>query len=273
MPELPEVETTCRGIAPYLIGRRIDALQVRQRQLRWPVPRGLSRIVAGQTVQDVGRRAKYLLLTLDEGCLIIHLGMSGSLRIIEPADASPLLKHDHIELRLETGYRVRYCDPRRFGAWLWTTGDPLCHPLLATLGPEPLGKAFGAGYLASRLQGRRADIKTLVMDNRIVVGVGNIYANEALFRAGINPTRPGQSLTLQECQRLVSAIRSILRYAIRRGGTTLRDFVGGDGQPGYFAQELNVYGRDGQACRHCGTRLLSLRQGQRATVFCPRCQP
>lgn len=270
MPELPEVETTRRGIEPWLAGQRIRRLQVHERRLRWPVPSGLERKLAGQQIRHVSRRAKYLLLALDTGTLIVHLGMSGSLRLASPE--TPRLKHDHIELQLENGHCLRYCDPRRFGAWLWTTDEPAVHPLLADLGPEPLENTFSANYLRERLQGRRQSVKVLIMDNHIVVGVGNIYANEALFMAGIHPQRSGTSLTLAECRLLVRQIKAILARAIRQGGTTLRDFVGGDGKPGYFAQQLMVYGREGLGCKRCSTPLDSVRLGQRATVFCPRCQ-
>lgn len=271
MPELPEVETTCRGIAPHLVGSKISRALIRQRRLRWPVPANLEKKIVGKCVIAVERRAKYLLVTLDDDAsLIIHLGMSGSLRLDAPT--TPPRKHDHIELHLSNGLYLRYCDPRRFGAWLHVTNDPHQHALLASLGPEPLGKAFSAHYLRERLEKRKQPIKTLIMDSHLVVGVGNIYANEALFLAGIHPLRQGQSLTADECRLLVQQIKKILRRAIQRGGTTLRDFVGGDGKPGYFAQELLVYGRAGAACHHCKAVLEEIRLGQRTTVFCPRCQ-
>lgn len=270
MPELPEVETTCRGIAPHLIGKQISRFVVNNASLRWPVPKHLKKTLPEQTVCNVTRRAKYLLVTLGNGTLIIHLGMSGSLRLASPGEAR--LKHDHIELHMGNGLCLRYCDPRRFGCWLWTTDDPGQHPLLAHLGPEPLGRQFSAKYLFTQLQNRKQPIKTLVMDNHIVVGVGNIYANEALFMAGIHPLRQGGSLTLEDCRLLTKEIKSILASAIRRGGTTLRDFVGGDGKPGYFAQELMVYGRGKEACKHCASDLQEIRLGQRTTVFCPACQ-
>ena len=271
MPELPEVETTCRGIAPHLVGSRIQRAIVWQRRLRWPIPAGFEKKITGRCVTAIERRAKYLLLTLDDGAtLIVHLGMSGSLRLDDPT--TPHRKHDHIELHLSGGLCLRYCDPRRFGAWLHTTDDPQQHALLVDLGPEPLSEQFSAKYLQERLKNRKQPIKTLIMDSHLVVGVGNIYANEALFLAGIHPQRAGQSLTAEECQRLVQHIKQILRRAIQRGGTTLRDFVGGDGKPGYFAQELLVYGRAGEPCLHCQTPLLEIRLGQRSTVFCPHCQ-
>ena len=271
MPELPEVETTCRGIAPHLVDSTIQRVIVRQRRLRWPIPASLEKKITGTRITAVERRAKYLLVTMnDSASLIIHLGMSGSLRLDSPA--TPHRKHDHIELHLSNGLCLRYCDPRRFGAWLRVTDDPLQHPLLADLGPEPLSAAFSATYWQARLKNRKQPIKTLMMDSHLVVGIGNIYANEALFLAGIHPLRAGQSLTMDECRLLVQQVKKILRRAIQRGGTTLRDFIGSDGKPGYFAQELLVYGRAGEACYHCQTPLDEIRLGQRTTVFCSRCQ-
>jgi formamidopyrimidine-DNA glycosylase len=268
MPELPEVETTCRGIAPHLVGQRIDRLVVNNASLRWPVPKTLKKILPDQTIRSVTRRAKYLLIAIDSGTLIVHLGMSGSLRLAPPDEAR--LKHDHVELY--NGLCLRYCDPRRFGSWLWTPDDPDQHSLLINLGPEPLSKQFSAKYLFTHLQKRKQPIKTLIMDSHLVVGVGNIYANEALFMADIHPQRGGSSITLEECTLLVSQIKKILTHAIRRGGTTLRNFVGGDGKPGYFAQELMVYGHGGEACKRCQTTLQEIRLGQRTTVFCSTCQ-
>lgn len=270
MPELPEVETTRRGIEPHLLGHRIARLTVHNPHLRWPVPVGLENLVAGQSIHTVSRRGKYLLLELDTGTLLIHLGMSGSLRMTQPND--PLLKHDHIELVLDSGKQLRYCDPRRFGSWLWTNQPPAAHPLLAQLGPEPLGRDFTARYLFNSLQGRKQAIKTLIMDSHLVVGVGNIYANEALFMAGIHPQRQGSMLDIGDCTRLVRQIKTVLKNAIHRGGTTLRDFVGGDGKAGYFAQELLVYGRANQPCKTCQSPLQEIRLGQRSTIFCLRCQ-
>ncbi len=270
MPELPEVETTRRGIEPCLTGHAILRLVVYERRLRWPVPAGLEQRLRGQTIAAVDRRAKYLLIRFERGTLIVHLGMSGSLRLVE--STAPRLKHDHIELQLANGLNLRYCDPRRFGSWLWTEENPAIHPLLKDLGPEPLEQQFTASYLFGRVRNRKQGVKTLIMDNHIVVGVGNIYATESLFLAGIHPQRSGASLSLDDCRRIVRQIRSILGKAIRKGGTTLRDFVGGDGKPGYFAQQLLAYGREGEPCKHCGTTLQGIRQGQRATVFCPVCQ-
>ena len=270
MPELPEVETTRRGIAPHLLGKTFTQAVVRNHRLRWPVPKTLDRALRGQGIEAVDRRGKYLLLRLRDGALILHLGMSGSLRVL-PADTPPR-KHDHIDLILDSGRALRLHDPRRFGSLHWTGNRPETHPLLADLGPEPLGDAFDGDYLHRMAQGRRIAVKAFLLNAHIVVGVGNIYANEALFRAGIHPDRPAGRIGLARYERLVAAVRAVLGEAIEQGGTTLRDFVSGDGQPGYFAQSLSVYGRAGQACRSCGQTLKSGRKGQRATVYCPRCQ-
>lgn len=271
MPELPEVETTRRGIAPHAEGKRIDALDVRDGRLRWPVPATLAAWAQGQTIQAINRRGKYLLLRLDKGTLLVHLGMSGSLRVLPNNKIAQ--KHDHIDLRLHDGTRLRYNDPRRFGAWLFTEADINQHPLISHLGPEPLSEAFQASYLYACTRRRKSKIKSLIMDARIVVGVGNIYANEALFLSGIYPHKAAGRLSKQMCERLVSNIRYVLNRAIKLGGTTLRDFVGGDGKPGYFAQSLKVYGQVGQACRACGTPIKELRTNQRSTCYCPNCQP
>lgn len=269
MPELPEVETTCRGITPYLVGQRVQRLVVREPRLRWPVPEDLSQRVSGQPVLSVERRARYLLIRLPTGYVIIHLGMSGSLRLVEASSVAG--KHDHIDLQLDSGWTLRYTDPRRFGAWLWTE-SPETHPLLATLGPEPLSNAFNGSVLFQAARRRRVAIKPFIMDNHVVVGVGNIYANEALFAAGIDPRRPAQSLSEAECHRLALCIQSVLQQAIAAGGTTLRDFTHSDGRPGYFQQALQVYGRAGQACLRCGQPLIEWRLGQRSSVYCAHCQ-
>jgi len=268
MPELPEVETSRRGIAPLLEGRRVIAVRVRQRRLRWPVPAEIDALV-GQTIARVERRAKYLLLQADRGWVILHLGMSGSLRIL-PAEQPPG-KHDHLDMVLEDGAVLRFNDPRRFGAWLWTE-QPLDHPLLARLGPEPLSDAFDGAYLQAACDGRQKPIKLVLMDNHIVVGVGNIYANEALFAAGIDPRRPAGRISARRLARLVTIVKQVLSRAIEQGGTTLRDFTRTDGRPGYFAQQLQVYGRGGEPCRVCRRPLRQLRLGQRTTVFCSHCQ-
>lgn len=269
MPELPEVETTRRGIEPHLLGKRVKSILIRQPRLRWPVPDSVHRC-EGRTLQALARRGKYLLLGFRNGTLLIHLGMSGSLRIT--ASAEPALFHDHVDLLCSDGTCLRYCDPRRFGAWLWTESDPLQHPLLADLGPEPLTPSFDTAYLLRRAQGRKTAIKTLLMDSHVVVGVGNIYANEALFMAGIHPARQAGRIGAARLGRLVAAVKTVLAAAIAQGGTTLRDFVGGDGKPGYFQQTLQVYGRGGEPCRACATPLTEIRLGQRTTVFCKTCQ-
>lgn len=270
MPELPEVETTRRGLARYVRGRRIRALKVYERRLRWPVAAGLPARVAGQRIVSTGRRGKYLLLRLGSGALIVHLGMSGNLRVV-PAD-SPRVAHDHFDLVLDSGHALRFNDPRRFGSLLYVRGDPLAHPLLAGLGPEPLARGFDADYLWRITRHRRVALKQLLMNSRLVVGVGNIYASEALFRARIRPQRQARSLTLPEAARLVRGVRTVLRSAIRAGGTTLRDYLRADGSPGYFRQRLYVYERAGKPCRRCGTPVRALTQGQRSTYYCPACQ-
>lgn len=270
MPELPEVETTRRGIEPHLLNRTVTGMCIRQRQLRWPVSRALPTVIERQPVTGVSRRGKYLLIGFPPGVVLIHLGMSGSLRLV-PAD-SPPGKHDHLDMRLDSGRALRLTDPRRFGAVLWTAKPVLTHKLLKNLGVEPLSDEFSGDYLFRCSRKRKQAVKTLIMDSQRVVGVGNIYANEALFLAGIRPRRQAARLTQVECERLVDAIKQVLRKAIRAGGTTLRDFTGGDGKPGYFRQKLSVYGRGGEDCHQCGSELKSIRQGQRATVYCPRCQ-
>lgn len=285
MPELPEVETTRRGIAPWLEGRCIERLIVRDGRLRWPVPADLPERAAGLWIAPLQRRAKYLLMPLQAAPgeaagwgLIWHLGMSGSLRLV-PAD-EPWKKHDHLALlpaalphETATPLHLRYHDPRRFGSLLDYQGEPVEHPLLRKLGPEPLSDAFTPDHLYQRSRNRKMPVKLFIMDNAQVVGVGNIYANEALFRAGIDPRQPAGEISLARYQRLTGIIREVLAAAIEQGGTTLRDFVGGDGQPGYFAQQLDVYGRGGQPCKQCGQTLQEVRLGQRSSVFCSHCQP
>lgn len=270
MPELPEVETTRRGIEPHLVGSRVQQLVVRQHQLRWPVPKRLGSYLRNTRITAVQRRAKYLLVTTELGTLIIHLGMSGSLRMVDAA-ASPG-PHDHVDLVICTGERLRYTDPRRFGAWLWTRAEPTRHPLLKHLGPEPLGDAFDGRYLFRQSRGRKLAVKSMLMDSRIVAGVGNIYANEALFRAGIHPGRRAGRVSERRYQVLAEAVREVLSQAILQGGTTLRDFVGGEGKPGYFRQALQVYAQTGRPCRACATPIREIRTGQRSTFYCPRCQ-
>jgi formamidopyrimidine-DNA glycosylase len=270
MPELPEVETTRRGIAPWLEGRRIHRLVVRERKLRWRVPRKAEQQLRGTLVTEVGRRGKYLLLRTPKGTALLHLGMSGSLRVT--ANRARPGKHDHFDLVLEGGRHIRFSDPRRFGSLLWTEQDPAQHPLLAALGPEPLGPGFSGAYLWRRGRGRRVAIKQFLMNAGIVVGVGNIYASEALFRAGILPRRAAGRISRADMSRLADAVREVLEEAVRLGGTTLRDFYRGSGEPGYFAQQLRVYDRARLPCRSCGAPIRKITQGQRSTFFCPRCQ-
>jgi formamidopyrimidine-DNA glycosylase len=270
MPELPEVETTRRGISPYLIGQTVQTMVIRQPRLRWPIPADLPEKLARQTILSVERRGKYILVGTSRGTLIVHLGMSGSLRILTPD--SPLRKHDHLDIVLASGTCLRFHDPRRFGCVVWTEDDPLTHSLLAELGPEPLSEHFDALYLHGKAQGRTAAVKSFVMDSRIVVGVGNIYANEALFRAGIDPRRHAGRIALLRYEKLVASIRAVLLEAIEQGGTTLRDFVNENGNPGYFQQTLQIYGQTGVPCRRCGAPIRTQRLGQRSTYWCPNCQ-
>jgi len=269
MPELPEVETTRRGIAPYLVGHRVVAVTIRQPRLRWPIPAALRRLLPGQKIENVERRAKYLLAHTGAGSALLHLGMSGSLRILE-RDVAPGA-HDHFDWRLDSGRILRFTDPRRFGSLLWQKPGAT-HPLLAQLGPEPFDEAFDGVYLWTKSRGRSAPVKTFLMDQRIVVGVGNIYAAEALFAADIHPRRAAGSVAHDRYARLAAEVKRILAYAITRGGTTLRDFLSPDGAPGYFEQELFVYGRAGEPCKVCGTPIRSIVIGQRSTFYCPRCQ-
>jgi len=270
MPELPEVETTRRGVSPYLEGKQIAAIKLHCRKLRWPVPAQLPNCMYDARVTNVLRRAKYLIIETDAGTLISHLGMSGSWRVITAA--SDLRKHDHVELIMRDGARLVYHDPRRFGALLYTDQDWRKHPQIVSLGPEPFDSKFSPDYLFQSSRKRRVPIKTLIMDNAIVVGVGNIYANEALFIAGIRPRRAAKSITKAKAARLYEAIVCVLKDAIDQGGTTLKDFINTDGQPGYFAQTLKVYGREGEQCGECGSVLKGITIASRATVYCPKCQ-
>jgi formamidopyrimidine-DNA glycosylase len=270
LPELPEVENTRRGLAPHVRGRRIVALELYERRLRWPVPARLPARVRGQRIVAARRRGKYLLLELAQGTLLLHLGMSGSLRLI-PRQA-PRAPHDHFDLVLDSGAALRLNDPRRFGSLHYTRADPLRHPLLRHLAPEPFAAAFDEPYLWRITRGRRLAIKQLLMNSRLVVGVGNIYASEALFRARIRPRRQARGLTRADAARLTRGVRAVLTQAIRAGGTTLRDYRGADGAPGYFRQRLYVYERAGKPCRRCGTPVRAFMQGQRSTYYCPSCQ-
>ena len=280
MPELPEVETIRRGITPHVLGQRIARVTVRDPRLRWPVPAHLPAFAEGRRIAATARRGKYLLLQFEGGApeqrpdqIIIHLGMSGRLFVLPPA--TPLLKHDHLDLLLEGPAGpslLRYQDPRRFGAVLpWAASEPE-HPLMLTMGPEPFSQAFSGDYLFARSRGKTAAVKTFVMDGSVVVGAGNIYAAESLFRAGVRPTRAAGKVTRAEYHRLADAIREVLQAAIVQGGTTLRDFAGANGESGYFQQDLYVYGREGQPCRVCGSAIAGLRLGNRQSCYCPRCQ-
>ena len=269
MPELPEVETTRRGLAPYVVGRSIAAVEVREPRLRWPVPKTLPSKLAGQRIDALERRGKYLLFGTRAGTLLVHLGMSGSLRYL--ADPPAHGPHDHVDLVLAGGGCLRFNDPRRFGSWLLTS-TPDSHPLLKPLGPEPLSSEFTADYLADACRGRRVAIKPHLMNGRIVVGVGNIYANEALYRAGIHPLRAAGRIARARFAPLVDSIRAVLTDALEEGGTTLRNYVDGEGNPGYFRQSLNVYERAGEPCKRCGQPIRERVVGQRATYFCTACQ-
>lgn len=268
MPELPEVETSRRGIEPYLVGHTIQYALVRNARLRWPVSEQILSL-SDRPVRSVQRRAKYLLIELDQGWIIVHLGMSGSLRML--AEETPAGKHDHVDLVMSNGMILRYTDPRRFGAWLWCE-DLATSPVLAHLGPEPLSDAFNGSYLYEKSRKKRTLIKPWLMDNKLVVGVGNIYASESLFTARILPDRQAGSLNKTQAELLAETIKAVLQRSIEQGGTTLRDFLQSDGKPGYFAQQLQVYGRAGEPCRVCGMPIESAKHGQRSTFFCRNCQ-
>lgn len=270
MPELPEVETTLRGISKHLRGKTIDKVVIRDARLRWPIPQSIKKLLPGQTIQNLSRRGKYLLLTTRVGTLILHLGMSGSLRIVN--DSAAIQKHDHFDLHLTNQKVLRLRDPRRFGAVLFTKKDPLLHKLLINLGPEPFAHDFNDDYLFSKARKRKIVIKSFLMDSKIVVGVGNIYANEALFMAGIHPKRAAGKVTRLQYARLISAIQTVLDSAIQAGGTTLRDFTHSDGKPGYFSQSLKIYGKKEQPCPHCGKTISHAMIAQRATYYCTHCQ-
>lgn len=270
MPELPEVETTLRGIEPYVSGRSVKQVVVRNFSLRWPVPRNINAVLTGQRVQKLWRRAKYLLWQCESGHMLLHLGMSGSLRVVPTG--SPVGKHDHVDIEMDNGQAIRLTDPRRFGTLLWLEGNPEQHPLLAPLGPEPLTDAFDGERLYRMSRNRKTPVKTFIMDNKVVVGVGNIYANEALFESGIDPRRAAGRISRERYLRLAGIIKEVLARAITQGGTTLKDFIGGDGKPGYFAQQLKVYGRSELPCVQCAKPLQEIKMGQRTTVFCRHCQ-
>jgi formamidopyrimidine-DNA glycosylase len=269
MPELPEVETVRRGLAPHLIGRRLSGASIRETRLRWPVPADLAGQVKGRRILALARQGKYLLIQLDDGWLICHLGMSGSLRLVDSASVPE--KHEHLDLLLDGGQALRYRDPRRFGCLLWCR-EPALHPLIASLGMEPLSDDFDGNALYRLCRRRTGNIKSLLMDAHLLVGVGNIYANEVLFHAGIDPRLPAGKLSRRRCVRLAAAVKDTLERAIAAGGSSLRDFVDGHGNPGYFQQTYHVYGRAGEPCRACGEPICLIRQGNRATYYCPLCQ-
>ena len=269
MPELPEVETTRAGLAPHLVGRTVVSTTLRRPDLRWPIAREVADRLPGHRIEAVRRRAKYLLVDSAAGSALLHLGMSGSLRVL--AGDTPVRAHDHVDFALADGRERRFTDPRRFGCLLWQPRGEV-HPLLAGLGPEPLSAAFDGDYLFALSRGRSAPVKAFLMDQRVVVGVGNIYVAEALFAAGISPLRPAGRISRERYARLAEAVKAILAYAITRGGTTLRDFISPDGAPGYFEQELSAYGRGGEPCPRCGRALRQATVGQRATVWCGHCQ-
>ncbi|WDD98942.1 bifunctional DNA-formamidopyrimidine glycosylase/DNA-(apurinic or apyrimidinic site) lyase [Thalassomonas actiniarum] len=269
MPELPEVEVCRLGISPHILDQQVTDVIVRNARLRWPIPDEV-KLLVGHKVQAVDRRSKYLLIRFDTGTLVLHLGMSGTIRVIR-AD-TPVAKHDHFDLVFGHNSALRLNDPRRFGAVLWLDQHQDDLGLLSKLGPEPLSDDFAHGYLYAKAKNRKVAIKTLLMNNQIVVGVGNIYANEALFQAGILPTTPANTLSEQRLDKLTDIIKEVLKAAIRQGGTTLKDFTQADGRPGYFAQSLFVYGRAGEPCLQCSSELLEVRQGNRSSVYCPSCQ-
>jgi len=270
MPELPEVETTRLGISPHIAEQTVNSVIIRNSKLRWPVPASIKKNLAGKTLLSITRRGKYLILEFANGCLLIHLGMSGSLQVVDPK--TELRKHDHVDIVFKNKQCLRYHDPRRFGSILWTNKPPLEHKLLKDLGPEPLDKSFNEKHLWDRSRKRRVTIKQFIMDSHNVVGVGNIYASESLFRAGIHPKKAAGKVSLEQYKNLVKAIKTVIKAAIKQGGTTLRDFTGGDGKPGYFKQRLNVYGRKGEPCRQCGKAISHCVMGQRATYYCTACQ-
>ena len=269
MPELPEVETTRLGLLP-LTGQTVTKVILRNPSLRWPIPQHLVETLPGQRLHDLERRAKYILAVFDTGTLILHLGMSGRICLLQQDEAAQ--KHDHFELHFRDGRILRLRDPRRFGAVLWTEGDTNQHVLLRRLGPEPLEEEFDGAWLYKHMRNRSAPIKNIIMDSSVVVGVGNIYASEALFRSGIAPSTAANKLSKLRCQRLTEEIKLTLQEALKAGGSSLRDFFGADGNPGYFQQQYFVYGRTGQPCRKCGTSIQSIRLGQRSTFYCAHCQ-
>jgi formamidopyrimidine-DNA glycosylase len=271
MPELPEVESTLQGIHPFLCGKITKNCIIRAEKLRWVIPKDLNSKIANKKILEIYRRGKYLVFRFSSGCMIMHLGMSGHIRIHESGAPKPE-KHDHFDMIMKNGCTLRYTDPRRFGSILFTDEDPSLHKLLKDIGPEPLESEFNYKYLSSRCQKSKRPIKTLIMDSHVVPGVGNIYANESLFSAGISPLRESSKLTEQDCKNLCKSIKSILKKSIKLGGTTLKDFSSADGKPGYFAQELLVYGKEQEECPECKDELIGVRMSGRQTVYCPSCQ-
>ncbi len=270
MPELPEVETTKAGISPAIVGQSIAKVIIRAPKLRWPIPNNIKKILPGQIIHSVERRAKYLLLKCDIGTLIMHLGMSGRLRVL--TDELAPEKHDHFDLCFKNGVTMRYTDPRRFGAILWTKHSPLEHKLLVNLGPEPFAEEFNGEYLANKAHNKKASVKVFIMDAKVVVGVGNIYASEALFAAKIDPRKPANLVSTKQYTLLVKHIKRILQESIKQGGTTLKDFYNATGKPGYFSQKLKVYGREKLPCNNCKNPISAINIGQRNTFFCEECQ-
>lgn len=270
MPELPEVVVTLRGLMPHVAGKQVSTVTVRESRLRWPIPGDLADQLSGQVLIDGRQRAKYLLFQFAHGHLMIHLGMSGNLRIVQSGVAPA--KHDHVDIGFSDGTVLRFTDPRRFGSVLWLAGEPEQHKLLRHLGPEPFDPQFDGDYLYRQSRGKSLSVKQFLMDNRVVVGVGNIYANESLFLSGIRPKKAAGRISRKTYEALSENVKTVLRRAIEQGGTTLKDFVGNEGKPGYFKQELYVYGRAGQPCLQCDTQLKEIRLGQRSTVYCPFCQ-
>lgn len=268
MPELPEVETTTRGLAPHITGQLVTAVNIYQPQLRWPIPHEVKNL-KGKLSGDIKRRAKYMLWQFDTGTVVMHLGMSGTMRVVD--ENTPLKKHDHFEVVFDNGKAFRLNDPRRFGAILWQANDTQLD-IIQSLGPEPLSDDFSGDYLHQKLAKRKGPIKNAIMTNAVVVGVGNIYASESLFLSGIHPKRAANRISLERCQLLAENIKQVLNKAIEQGGTTLKDFTQADGSPGYFAQQLNVYGREGERCLQCSSTIKNITLGQRSSFYCPQCQ-
>ena len=271
MPELPEVEITKQGIEPFLRGQTIEKIVLRNLQLRWPIPQKLRKILPGLKIASITRRAKYILIDCSAGWLIIHLGMSGSLRVLNPSSETPT-KHEHYDLHVSNYNMILYRDPRKFGALIWTANNPNDHRLISHLGPEPLDDEFNSDFLHQKLQTKSSAVKLQIMNNQVVTGVGNIYANESLFHAGIRPSRRANDVSRRKLERLITAIKTTLKRAIRAGGSSLQDFYLADGSTGYFQQEYMVYGRDGEPCRKCETTIKSITLGQRSSFYCPKCQ-